>query len=281
MSSQDDSSAYQSSGFVGSSDIGSSIGSSDIGVCCVQINFTDPETLEEICGKMDYEVTETAPEGAYSFFYSGLGDIFLIRLDGLWYLSVPPDDPVLFSLDDCPHGSITYGLVDFTFGPCVGCGSSSMGSGGSGPIDSGNGANPWGIVVLTFSWASGNDLDTGVTFLGQTVGYGHDNDSPYMTSDFDGAVIVTGPEVVTINLAAAWEAGAITDTAVIHIAADWYAEAGSGVYVAFSGDINPEGGASSFSISPGPAYLAGGASPATTPVGTLTIFAENGGFTFP
>jgi len=146
--------------------------------------------------------------------------------------------------------------------------------------DSSSDANPWGVVVLTFSWTSGKDLDTGVTFLGSTVGFAHVNDSPYMTSDYDGADIVTGPEVVTINLAAAWEAGAITDTAVINIAADWFTETGAGVYVAFSGDINPEGGASSFAITPGP-RVHPRVSPATTSVGTLTISSDNLGFTFP
>ena len=104
-----------------------------------------------------------------------------------------------------------------------------------------------------------------------------------MTSDFDGDNISTGPEVVTIDLAAAWAAGDITDVAVINLAADWYRTTGAGVTVAFSGDINPEGGASSFSISPGPTDSGGGhgVSPATTPVGTLTIFSDNLGFTFP
>jgi hypothetical protein len=144
----------------------------------------------------------------------------------------------------------------------------------SGSSDSSS--NPWGIVTIRYSWSGSSDLDTATTFNAETVGWSIADLTPYMTWSGDDTSD-DGYEDVVIDLAQAWLDGVITDTAVIQLAADWYPPAGGSgpANVEFSGDINPEGGPSVFVISPG------GTTPASTSVGTLTIFSDNLGFTFP
>lgn len=84
--------------------------------------------------------------------------------------------------------------------------------------------NPFGILTLIYSWSGSPDLDTGTTFLGQTVGFGHGASGGYMT--FTGDVTSTGTEEVVIDLAQAWEDGVISTFADVACAADWYPSAG-------------------------------------------------------
>lgn len=81
--------------------------------------------------------------------------------------------------------------------------------------------NPFGILTLTYSWPAVPDLDTTTTFLGGKVGYGSAYLAPYMTHSGDDQS-PSGSETVVIDLAAAWAAGAIQDTADITCMADWY-----------------------------------------------------------
>lgn len=89
--------------------------------------------------------------------------------------------------------------------------------------------NMFGLLVITYEWANMPDLDTATTFLGGIVGYGYVTSvpfPPYMT--FTGDETETGTEVVTIDLAAAHAANAISTHADIVCAADWYPRAPAG-----------------------------------------------------
>jgi hypothetical protein len=89
----------------------------------------------------------------------------------------------------------------------------------------GSETNPFGTLSLEFSWpGTETDLDIGVTFLGLTVGFGYLSSTDYMTWSTDNTS--TGPETVEIDLAAAWDAGAIDTVAEITALADWYPPAG-------------------------------------------------------
>jgi len=85
--------------------------------------------------------------------------------------------------------------------------------------------NPFGTLLLSFGWAGTPDLDIGVTFLGETVGWGQSGVSDYMTWSGDN-ITTGGPETVEIDLAAAWEAGEIDTFADVMALADWFPEAG-------------------------------------------------------
>lgn len=84
--------------------------------------------------------------------------------------------------------------------------------------------NPFGLLVLEYNWAGAPDLDVGVEFLGETVGWGFST-APYMLwsgDEFD----TGGPETVEIDLAAAWDDGEIDTFADVMALADWYPTAG-------------------------------------------------------
>lgn len=125
--------------------------------------------------------------------------------------------------------------------------------------------NPFGILTLTFNWAGTPDLDIGVEFLGETVGYGYTSDSPYLAWSGDNTTD-GGPETVTIDLAQAWEDGAIQSSADITALADWYPPAGgsgpASLTVAYS-----LGGGDTYTLHPG------SATPAVTPALALRITA--------
>lgn len=112
--------------------------------------------------------------------------------------------------------------------------------------------NPFGVLTVTYSWSAMPDLDTGTTFLNATAGYGYSSPGPYLT--FTGDNTTTGPEVVTVDLAAAWADGVINNFADVFCAADWYPGASPsqghgpatllitysiGALTAFSGAIRP------------------------------------------
>lgn len=81
--------------------------------------------------------------------------------------------------------------------------------------------NPFGTLTLTFDWSGSLDLDIMVQFLEKMVGYGYDSFSDYMTWSGD-ATGSSGPEVVTIDLAAAWADGVIDTYADVQAIADWF-----------------------------------------------------------
>jgi len=93
--------------------------------------------------------------------------------------------------------------------------------------------NPFGTLELSFGWAGSPDLDIGVEFLGVTAGFGYSSGGggpvgDYMTYSGDNTT-EGGPETVSIDLAAAWDAGAIDTFADVMAMADWYSgQAGSG-----------------------------------------------------
>ena len=92
------------------------------------------------------------------------------------------------------------------------------------PLD----VNPFGTLTLDFTWSGSLDLDIGVVFLDTTVGFGYSAGSGYMTwsGDVTGS---SGLETVVVDLATAWDDGAISTFADILALADWYTpHAGSG-----------------------------------------------------
>lgn len=123
---------------------------------------------------------------------------------------------------------------------------------------------PFGELVIVYDWSGQPDLDTGTTFLGETVGYGHGGSSPYM--NWTGDDTSDGNETVTIDLAQAYIDGEITTEAIVNCAADWYPPAGG------SGPANLtviyNGQSDLYVINP-PNLL----TPAVTPARTVTITA--------
>jgi hypothetical protein len=80
--------------------------------------------------------------------------------------------------------------------------------------------NPFSNLTIAYSWSTYLDLDTGTKFLGNRIGYNHAGGA-YMSFSGDNTDD-SGPEIITIDLAAAWAANAITNYADIEPAADWY-----------------------------------------------------------
>lgn len=132
--------------------------------------------------------------------------------------------------------------------------------------------NPFGVLTVVYSWPAVPDLDTTTEFLDQKVGFSapaHVGAS-YMTWSGDNTA-PSGQETVVIDLAAAWAAGKILQTANIRCMADWYPV----------GSYGPASFAASYSV-PGFTPLAitiqpGNVRPgATTVVANLTIHADGG-----
>lgn len=83
-------------------------------------------------------------------------------------------------------------------------------------------AAPFGLLTIRAIWGESDyDLDTGISFLGATVGYSYGYSAPYMTHYGDDRSD-GGVETIEVDLAAAFAAEAITDLASISVAADWY-----------------------------------------------------------
>ena len=151
---------------------------------------------------------------------------------------------------------------------------------------SGSSENPFGILTIYYSWREQPDLDTGTSFLGRTVGYGHSGRFevvPYMSFTGDD-VEVGGYERVDINLGDAWAAGAIDGVANIYLAADWYPNADDDPETL--PNPNPGSGPASvsvtYSLANGPVqektiFPGTGVTPAVTAVGDVVV-SDNGTF---
>jgi hypothetical protein len=130
--------------------------------------------------------------------------------------------------------------------------------------------NPFGTLELVFSWPSGmNDLDIGVTFEGETVGFGYAASATWMEWSSDNTT--TGPETVTVDLAQAWEDGVIVDFANILAVADWYPPAGGSGPATVQVTYTPAVGApvvNTYDLHPG------STTPAKTPAAGIRIGAD-------
>jgi hypothetical protein len=130
-----------------------------------------------------------------------------------------------------------------------------------------------GLLKIEYRWeAPSHDLDSGTTFLGQTVGWNWIPTDLYtLFMDWHYDDVDFGPEVVDVDMAGAFAAGLWNTSVEIKCMADWYKyNDGSGpatLYVLYQGVERTK------TISPG--YADWGA---TTPVGTITVNV-NGEFT--
>lgn len=127
--------------------------------------------------------------------------------------------------------------------------------------------NPFGVLTLVFTWPATPDLDIGVSFFAETVGYGHSGSGTYMTWSGDDTS-PAGSETVVIDLASAWDDGVISSLAEILCAADWFPSAGGSGLATLDVDYTVGSYSTTLSISPG------GASPSTSPVASLRILAD-------
>ena len=134
-------------------------------------------------------------------------------------------------------------------------------------------SNPFGVLVLVFSWPATPDLDIGVSFLGETAGFSYASAGavgPYMIWSGDD----TGPagsETVTIDLGAAWDDGLISNFAAVLGLADWYPTAGGSGPASLQVTYTPPGGSpavTNYDLHPGRT------TPATTPAIGLRIAAD-------
>lgn len=127
--------------------------------------------------------------------------------------------------------------------------------------------NPFGTLTLEFNWAGTPDLDIGVSFLGETVGYGYLASAPYVTWSGDNTTD-GGPETVTIDLAAAWDAGEIATFADVLALADWYPPAGGTGPATLTVTYSLDGVPVDYVLHPG------SATPAVTPALALRVLAD-------
>lgn len=127
--------------------------------------------------------------------------------------------------------------------------------------------NPYGVLTLVYSWPATPDLDIGVTFLGETVGYGHASSGTYLTWSGDDTG-PTGSETVTIDLEQAWADGVISSVAEVICAADWFPSAGGSGLATLDVDYTVGAFSGTLSIAPGDV------SPAASLVASLRILAD-------
>ena len=81
-------------------------------------------------------------------------------------------------------------------------------------------------VYIEYDWSDDeSDLDTNTAFLGSTVGYNLDNNSPYLDWSGDNTS-AGGTEWVYANIYQAWLDGAWSNSTTISVGADWYTPAG-------------------------------------------------------
>ena len=81
-------------------------------------------------------------------------------------------------------------------------------------------------VYIEYDWPDDeSDLDTDTVFLGSSVGYNLDNDSPYLDWSGDNTS-AGGTEWVYANIYQAWLDGQWTNSTTITAGADWYTPAG-------------------------------------------------------
>ena len=117
--------------------------------------------------------------------------------------------------------------------------------------------NPYGVLTLAFSWEGSFDLDTGTTFNGATVGFGHSGSTAFLGWTGDDTS-ESGDEIATVDLAKAWRDGVIREFADILVAADWYPPSGGSGPAVLTVSYSRSSLALSFTIHPG------AVSPATT-----------------
>jgi hypothetical protein len=132
------------------------------------------------------------------------------------------------------------------------------------------GTNPFGILTLEFNWAGTPDLDIGVSFLGLIAGFDHSSAGAvgdYMNWSGDN-VTDGGPETVTIDLEAAWDAGDIALFADVLAMADWYPPAGGSGPATLTVTYSLDGIPVDYVIHPN------SATPASTPALVLRVLAD-------
>ncbi len=133
--------------------------------------------------------------------------------------------------------------------------------------------NPFGILTLVCSWPATPDLDIGVEFLGDIAGFGHSSPStggsvgPFMMWSGDDTT-PGGSETVVIDLAAAWDAGAIETFADVMARADWYPPNGGTGPATLAITYSLPGADTTVSIYPA------SVTPATSVVAALRILAD-------
>ena len=138
---------------------------------------------------------------------------------------------------------------------------------------------PGGYVIkIVYSWTSLQDLDTGTTFAGKTVGYGYPDDSNNEFVTWSMGNYNVFQEVVEINLQKALEEKVVkrSEPIVVNLAAGWFGtQAGFGATVTTMLYLN-DGlvWGKSKVILPGVQM-----GPATTSVGTLILNLSTGAFT--
>lgn len=164
-------------------------------------------------------------------------------------------------------------------GSSASSGQSYFFSGGSGSSSGSSSSTPFSLLTIRYIWTEMPDLDSGTEFLGSVVGYGLGVTADYMTWTGD-AQTVGGTETVTVDLAAAWAAGVMTDlggTYNVSCSADWFPFADDDPSV----EPNPNPGTGpatleieyngiieSYQINPG------SVTPSTTPVAEITIHSD-------
>lgn len=81
-------------------------------------------------------------------------------------------------------------------------------------------------LIVEYTWPAGQkDLDTGTSFLGQTVGFDWASSAPYMQWSGDDTS-ESGTEIVTVDLEQAAFDGVLPETFTIDAKAGWYIPAG-------------------------------------------------------
>ncbi|MEO5712984.1 MAG: hypothetical protein ABIT37_05810 [Luteolibacter sp.] len=174
-------------------------------------------------GFVDLDVTISDGTAVGGRFSTTDGVNFVSVLDADWTFVLNADGTADFSYDGTVIATRAAGPPD---DPCGGYVSTPDGErlnpdfgadDETEPVD----FNPFGTLTLEYSWPASPDLDDTTAFLGGMVGFGSGYTAPYMTHSGDD----TGPagsETVVVDLAAAWDAGAISTFADVLCMADWY-----------------------------------------------------------
>lgn len=198
------------------------------------------------------------------------------------------------------NDNLNNGDVEFTLNVNVTAGDDSIGSFGSATVvivdDDGTGGVAIArntVLVCEYSWARNQrDLDTGTTFLNETVGYNYADFAPYLLWTGDDTAS-NGREVVVVDIDSAVTNGDVPSVFDIDCLADWFGPAGGfgpatlSVYFreAFSTRTSPK---VVKEIEPTPLTAGGtyahpnGSTRAITPVATVNVnFDDDAGiFTF-
>lgn len=125
----------------------------------------------------------------------------------------------------------------------------------------------FGDLTISYIWVSEPDLDTTTSIGGVSVGFGWSDLPGYMAwtgDDTDAG----GVETVVVDLAQAFNDGAISTSAVIECRADWYPPAGGSGPASFMVQYN--------GVTYGPVTIAPGTgvTPAATLIATITVLSD-------